>query len=54
MLPMRTGKQRVGLRTQLSLNPLKLWLCLGLGNWWPRLGKRLSGLWSGLSLKLVL
>lgn len=49
---MGPGELRVGLGAWLCLNPLKVWLCLGLG--WPRLGERLSGLRSVLSLELVL
>lgn len=43
---------RVWLGGLLCLNTLRVWLCLGLG--WPRLGERLSGLLSILSLELVM
>lgn len=46
------GPDELRVGVWLCLNPLKLWLCLGLS--WPRLGGRLSGLWSVLSLELVL
>lgn len=50
------GKLRVGLGARLWLDPLKVWLCLGLGLGLgrPRLGQRLTGLWSILSLELML
>lgn len=52
MLHVWPGKLRVWLGAQLWLDPLKVWLCLGLGR--PRLGERLTGLWSVLSLELML
>lgn len=51
---MGPGELKVVLGARLGLNPLEVWLCLGLGLWWPRLGERLSGLWSVLSLVLML
>ena len=56
MLDIGSCELRVRLGAQLCLNPLKVWLCLGLGlgQGWPRLGERLSGLRSVLSLELVL
>lgn len=55
---MRLGELRVGLgallRPLLGLNSLEVGLCLGLGLKRPRMGDRLSGLLSVLSLELVL
>lgn len=46
---MGPGKLRLRVKAWLCLNPLNLWWRLGQG--WPRLGGRLPGLWSGLSLR---
>lgn len=53
---MGPGKLRLWLEAWLCLNPLKVWLCLGLGLGlgWPWLGQRLPGLWSVLCLVLLL
>lgn len=47
---LRVGPGELGAR--LRLNPMNIWLCLGLGR--PGLGGRRSGLWSVLRLGLVL
>lgn len=58
VLHMGPGELRLWVEACLCLNPLKVWLCLGLGLGlglgWSRLGERLPGLWSVLSLVLLL